>query len=41
MMYVAGETQDVSLETLTIIEQIVQDQVKHMVSRTTLPAGQG
>jgi len=32
MMYVAGETQDVSLETLTLVEQIVQDQVRHIVS---------
>ncbi|KAH7185120.1 transcription initiation factor IID, 18kD subunit-domain-containing protein [Fusarium flagelliforme] len=32
MMYVAGETQDVSLETLTLVEQIVQDQVRHILS---------
>ncbi|KAJ4026788.1 Transcription initiation protein spt3 [Fusarium irregulare] len=32
MMYVAGETQDVSPETLTLVEQIVQDQVRHILS---------
>ncbi|RFN53436.1 hypothetical protein FIE12Z_2261 [Fusarium flagelliforme] len=32
MMYVAGETQDVSLGTLTLVEQIVQDQVRHILS---------
>jgi hypothetical protein len=34
MMYVAGETQDVSFETLILVEQIVQEQVRHMVSET-------
>ncbi|RGP77805.1 hypothetical protein FLONG3_4099 [Fusarium longipes] len=32
MMYVAGETHDVSFEALTLIEQIVQGQVMHMLS---------
>ncbi|KAF9880328.1 spt3 [Colletotrichum karsti] len=31
MMYIAGETQDVSVETLKVIEDIIRDQVVHML----------
>ncbi|UZP38258.1 hypothetical protein NXS19_006074 [Fusarium pseudograminearum] len=32
MVYVAGETQDVSAETLTLVEQIVHQQIHHLLS---------
>ncbi|KAL6917249.1 hypothetical protein ACHAP8_011765 [Fusarium lateritium] len=32
MMYVAGETQDVSVETLILVEQIVHEQVRHLLT---------
>ncbi|QPC59035.1 hypothetical protein HYE67_001266 [Fusarium culmorum] len=32
MMFVAGETQDVSAETLTLVEQIVHQQIQHLLS---------
>ncbi|RGP71927.1 hypothetical protein FSPOR_3042 [Fusarium sporotrichioides] len=32
MMYVAGETQDVSNETLTLVEQIVHEQIRHLLT---------
>lgn len=34
MMFVAGETQDVSAETLTLVEQIVHQQIQHLASCT-------
>lgn len=31
MMYIAGETQDVSTPTIKLIEDIIRDQVVHIV----------
>ncbi|KAG8672077.1 Transcription initiation protein spt3 [Fusarium poae] len=39
MMYVAGETQDVSVETLTMVEQIVHEQIRHLLSIANEIAG--
>lgn len=32
MMYIAGETQEASTQTVAMIEGIIRDQVVHMVS---------
>lgn len=40
MMYIAGETQDTSDETTTLIESIIHGQVVHMVRLSyNLPHG--
>ncbi|TDZ62063.1 SAGA complex subunit spt3 [Colletotrichum trifolii] len=36
-MYIAGETQDVTLQTIKLIEDIILDQVVHMVDTITHP----
>ena len=41
MMFVSGEPGDASVETTTLIEKIVQDQVKEMLSRATELAKRG
>lgn len=37
MMYIAGETQDASIETLAMIEDIIRQQVIHLVRPTHIP----
>lgn len=36
MMFVAGETQEIANETAALVEQIVRDQIIHLVSIPTL-----